>query len=61
MKVSLFGTDSEGDKVWLDEKSGRVTYNDTQQGAEWTFECGGGVSPEDYEKRVCKITNRVAP
>jgi hypothetical protein len=56
MSVVLFGHDSEGDKVWLDQKSGRVTYNETQQGAEWTFEMGGGTSVENYEKRVCPIT-----
>lgn len=55
--VELIGFDADGDKVWRnDVPGGLVTYNDTEQGAEWTFECGGGYTLLDYAARFGPIT-----
>lgn len=53
--VTFLGYDADGDKVWQ-HADGRVTYNDTQQGAEWSFECGGGKRLASYIAQFGQIT-----
>lgn len=54
--AEFLGFDADGDKVWQDTKSGLVTFNPTQQGAEWAFACGGGRVLDQYERRFGPIT-----
>lgn len=53
--MKFFGFDADGDKVWQ-HADGRVTHNPTLQGAEWTFECGGGQALDYYIAKFGPIT-----
>lgn len=56
MSVKLIGFDADGDKVYRDDASGQVCLASTVQGAEWTFECGGGRTLADYARKFGPIT-----
>ena len=59
--AEFIGFDADGDKVWRDSSTGLVTYASTQQGAEWTFECGGGTTRPLYDRKFGPVTSTRLP